>query len=111
MGLALSQSREILLSYLLFAWNNACEATYQRYWALVIGTPNEKEGIIHTPISKVLMNDGKTERVMLGYHSSIKPHQEVITEYRVLGLKINGCSWIEIRPLTYRKHQVFLAIL
>ncbi|KAL5079431.1 hypothetical protein RYX36_007852, partial [Vicia faba] len=60
---------------------------------------------------KVLMNDGKTERVMLAYHSSIKPPQEVVTEYRVLGLKINGCSWIEMRPLTYRKHQVFLEIL
>lgn len=88
------------------AWNDACEATHQRYWALVIGTPKEKEGVIHAPLSKVLMNDGKTERVMLAHHSSIEPHQEAVTEYRVLGPMINGCSWIELRPLTYRKHQL-----
>ncbi|GAU32097.1 hypothetical protein TSUD_292210 [Trifolium subterraneum] len=88
------------------AWNDACGATYQRYWALVIGTPKEKEGVIHAPLSKVLMNDGKTERVMLAHQSSIEPHQEAVTEYRVLGPKINGCSWVELRPLTYRKHQL-----
>ncbi|KAK7256359.1 hypothetical protein RIF29_29801 [Crotalaria pallida] len=88
------------------AWNDACEVTYQRYWALVIGTPKEKEGIIHAPLSKVLLNDGKTERVILANHSGIEPRQEAVTEYRVLGPKINGCSWIELRPLTYRKHQL-----
>ncbi|XP_020222809.1 RNA pseudouridine synthase 3, mitochondrial isoform X1 [Cajanus cajan] len=88
------------------AWNDACEATYQRYWALVIGTPKEKEGIIHAPLSKVLLNDGKTERVILAHHSSVEPRQEAVTEYRVLGPKINGCSWVELRPLTYRKHQL-----
>ncbi|XP_019453119.1 PREDICTED: RNA pseudouridine synthase 3, mitochondrial [Lupinus angustifolius] len=88
------------------AWNDACEATYQRYWALVIGTPKEKEGIIHAPLSKVLLDDGKTERVILANHSTIEPRQEAVTEYRVLGPKINGCSWIELRPLTYRKHQL-----
>ncbi|KAJ1442755.1 Pseudouridine synthase, RsuA/RluB/C/D/E/F [Sesbania bispinosa] len=88
------------------AWNDACEATYQRYWALVIGTPKEKEGIIHAPLSKVLLNDGKTERVILAHNSSIEPQQEAVTEYRVLGPKINGCSWVELRPITYRKHQL-----
>jgi hypothetical protein len=48
------------------------------------------------------MNDGKTERVMLAHQSSIEPHQEAVTEYRVLGPKINGCSWVEL----HRKHQV-----
>ncbi|XP_027330917.1 RNA pseudouridine synthase 3, mitochondrial isoform X1 [Abrus precatorius] len=88
------------------AWNDACEATYQRYWALVIGTPTVKEGIIHAPLSKVLLNDGKTERVILAHHSSVEPRQEAVTEYRVLGPKINGCSWVELHPLTYRKHQL-----
>ncbi|KAF7801407.1 RNA pseudouridine synthase 3, mitochondrial isoform X1 [Senna tora] len=88
------------------AWNDACEATHQRFWALVIGTPKESEGLICAPLSKVLLNDGKTERVVLAHQSGIEPHQEAITEYRVLGPKINGCSWIELRPLTYRKHQL-----
>lgn len=35
------------------AWNDACGSTYQRYWALVIGSPKEKEGIISAPLTKV----------------------------------------------------------
>lgn len=55
----------------------------------------------------MLLNDGKTERIILAHHSSVEPRQEAVTEYRVLGPKINGCSWVELRPLTYRKHQVY----
>ncbi|WCJ25167.1 hypothetical protein M5689_007073 [Euphorbia peplus] len=88
------------------AWNDACEAKCQRYWALVIGSPKEKEGIIRAPLSKVLLNDGKTERVVLAQHSGLEPSQDALTEYRVMGPTINGCSWIELRPLTGRKHQI-----
>uniref|UniRef100_A0A7N2KQZ1 Pseudouridine synthase RsuA/RluA-like domain-containing protein n=1 Tax=Quercus lobata TaxID=97700 RepID=A0A7N2KQZ1_QUELO len=87
------------------AWNDAYEATYQRYWALVIGCPKQKEGLIRAPLSKVLLNDGKTERVILAHQTGLEASQEAITEYRVLGPKINGCSWIELHPLTSRKHQ------
>ncbi|KAL6975026.1 hypothetical protein U1Q18_023820 [Sarracenia purpurea var. burkii] len=87
------------------AWNDACESTYQRYWALVIGSPKEKEGFICAPLSKVLLNDGKTEMVILSNCSSLEASQEAVTEYRVLGPMINGCSWIELRPHTSRKHQ------
>ncbi|KAJ6700538.1 MITOCHONDRIAL RNA PSEUDOURIDINE SYNTHASE [Salix koriyanagi] len=87
------------------AWNDACKATYQRYWALVIGSPKDKEGLISARLSKVLLDDGKTERVVLAQHSRLEPSQEAVTEYRVLGPTINGCSWIELCPLTSRKHQ------
>lgn len=49
--------------------------------------------------------------VMLAHQSVLEPCQEAITEYRVLGPVINGCSWIELRPLTSRKHQVSCHIL
>lgn len=88
------------------AWNDACRATYQRYWVLVIGSPKEKEGVICAPLTKVLLNDGKTERVMLAHGSGLEASQEAVTEYRVLGPMINGCSWIELRPITSRKHQI-----
>ncbi|KAL3736980.1 hypothetical protein ACJRO7_025845 [Eucalyptus globulus] len=88
------------------AWNDACRATNQRYWALVIGSPKEKEGLICAPLSKVLLDDGKTERVILARNSGLEPFQDAVTEYRVLGPTINGCSWIELRPHTSRKHQV-----
>jgi 23S rRNA-/tRNA-specific pseudouridylate synthase len=55
---------------------------------------------------QVLLDDGKAERVILAHPSGIDGAQEAITEYRVMGPTINGCSWIELRPLTGRKHQV-----
>ncbi|XP_021829407.1 RNA pseudouridine synthase 3, mitochondrial isoform X1 [Prunus avium] len=88
------------------AWDDACEARYQRYWALVIGSPKEKEGLICAPLSKVLLDNGKTERVILAHQSGLEASQKAITQYRVLGPTINGCSWIELRPLTSRKHQL-----
>lgn len=88
------------------AWRGACEATYQKYWALVIGCPKEKEGLICAPLSKVLLDDGKAERVILAHGSGLEASQEAMTEYRVLGPMINGCSWIELCPYTSRKHQL-----
>ncbi|KAK4764668.1 hypothetical protein SAY86_025758 [Trapa natans] len=87
-------------------WNDACQATYQRYWALVIGCPKEKEGVISAPLSKVFLDDGKTERVILAGQSSLEASQGAITEYRVLGPTVNGCSWIELQPLSSCKHQL-----
>ncbi|KAK6911191.1 Pseudouridine synthase, RsuA/RluA-like [Dillenia turbinata] len=87
-------------------WNKACEATMQRYWALVIGCPKEKEGLISAPLTKVLLDDGKTERIILASCSGLETFQEALTEYRVLGPTINGCTWIELHPITSRKHQL-----
>ncbi|GER40279.1 pseudouridine synthase family protein [Striga asiatica] len=87
-------------------WNDAREAMYQKYWALVIGVPKQKEGIICAPLTKVLLDDGETERVILSHNSGLEASQEAITEYRVLGPTINGCSWIELHPLTRCKHQL-----
>jgi 23S rRNA-/tRNA-specific pseudouridylate synthase len=56
--------------------------------------------------SQVLLDDGKAERVILAYPSGVHGAQEALTEYRVLGPTINGCSWLELRPLTGRKHQI-----
>ncbi|XP_004243668.1 RNA pseudouridine synthase 3, mitochondrial isoform X1 [Solanum lycopersicum] len=88
------------------AWNDACGSTYQRYWALVIGSPKVKEGVISAPLTKVLLDDGRTERVMLAQQSGLEASDEAVTEYRLLGPMINGCSWIELRPHTSRKHQL-----
>ncbi|KAL8533370.1 hypothetical protein ACS0TY_009669 [Phlomoides rotata] len=87
-------------------WNHACDATYQRYWALVIGSPKQEEGLINAPLKKVLLNDGKTEKVILAHNSGLEASQEAITKYRVLGPMINGCSWIELCPQTSCKHQL-----
>lgn len=57
-------------------------------------------------VYQVLLDNGKTERVILAQNSRLEASQEAVTEYRVLGPMINGCSWIELRPYTSRKHQV-----
>lgn len=59
----------------------------------------------------MLLDDGKTDRVVLAQGSGFEASQEAITEYRVLGPMINGCSWLELRPITSRKHQVVLLSL
>ncbi|KAD7117167.1 hypothetical protein E3N88_04435 [Mikania micrantha] len=90
----------------LKARNDVSETTYQRYWALVIGIPKEKEGLICAPLTKVVLNGGKAERVMLAYGCGLEASQEAVTEYRVLGPTISGCSWLELRPFTNHKHQI-----
>ncbi|KAJ8543394.1 hypothetical protein K7X08_005917 [Anisodus acutangulus] len=64
------------------------------------------EGVISAPLTKVLLDDGRTERVMLAQHSGLEASEEAVTKYRLLGPMINGCSWIEFRPHTSRKHQL-----
>lgn len=90
----------------LKASNDKSETTYQKYWALVIGTPKEKQGVICAPLTKVVLNGGKAERVMLSFGCGLETSQEALTEYRVMGPTINGCSWLELQPLTNHKHQI-----
>jgi 23S rRNA-/tRNA-specific pseudouridylate synthase len=56
--------------------------------------------------AQVLLDEGKAERVILAHPSGVDGAQDALTEYRVLGPTINGCSWLELRPLTGRKHQI-----
>ncbi|XP_075513427.1 RNA pseudouridine synthase 3, mitochondrial isoform X1 [Primulina tabacum] len=88
------------------AWNGAGKTVYRRYWALVIGSPKQPEGLICAPLTKILIDDGETDRVILAHNSGLEASQEAITEYRVLGPVINGCSWIELCPRTNCKHQL-----
>jgi 23S rRNA-/tRNA-specific pseudouridylate synthase len=44
--------------------------------------------------------------VVLAQGSGFEASQDAITEYKVLGPKINGWSWVELRPITSRKHQL-----
>lgn len=60
---------------------------------------------------QVLLDDGRGERVILAHGSGLEASQEAITEYRVLGPMINGCSWIELRSYTSRKHQVHSQVM
>ena len=69
------------------------------YLAIVDGAPPEMQGVINAPIGK-LNDDPKN------WHMKVREDgQEAITEYKVLEQK-NGCSLLELKPLTGRTHQL-----
>ena len=83
---------------------------YESYWSPA-GSLFMRYMVVCCFWLQVLLDDGKTERVILAHGSGLEASQEAITEYRVLGPMINGCSWIELCPHTSRKHQVLLKLI
>ncbi|KAI3755426.1 hypothetical protein L1987_55224 [Smallanthus sonchifolius] len=78
----------------------------RKYWALVIGSPRRPQGLISVPLGKVVMDDGRSERITVVDNVSTTASQHAITEYRVLDSSIHGLTWLELSPLTGRKHQL-----
>jgi tRNA pseudouridine32 synthase/23S rRNA pseudouridine746 synthase/23S rRNA pseudouridine1911/1915/1917 synthase len=68
------------------------------YWAVVEGRPVPDAGRIETGLKKLARGTG--------WRIVVDPAgQHAVTEYRVLGTA-DGRSWLELRPLTGRTHQV-----
>lgn len=78
----------------------------RKYWALVLGTPRRPQGLISVPLGKVVMDDGRSERITVVENVSTMSSQHAITEYRVLESSNHGLTWLELSPLTGRKHQI-----
>ncbi|XP_059647831.1 RNA pseudouridine synthase 4, mitochondrial [Cornus florida] len=78
----------------------------RRYWALVIGSPRRPQGLISVPLGKVVVDNGKSERITVIDNVQTVPSQHSITEYRVIGSSCHGYTWLELSPLTGRKHQL-----
>ncbi|XVF67505.1 hypothetical protein PTKIN_Ptkin10aG0126600 [Pterospermum kingtungense] len=78
----------------------------KKYWALVIGSPRRSEGIISAPLRKVVVDDGKSDRITVFDNTKSVSSQHAITEYRVIKTSPHGYSWLELSPLTGRKHQL-----
>ncbi|KAK1430322.1 hypothetical protein QVD17_12979 [Tagetes erecta] len=78
----------------------------RKYWALVIGSPRRPQGLISVPLGKVVMDDGRSERITVVENVSTTASQHAITEYRVLDSSFHGLTWLELSPLTGRKHQL-----
>ncbi|XP_058217061.1 RNA pseudouridine synthase 4, mitochondrial [Rhododendron vialii] len=78
----------------------------RRYWALVIGYPRRSKGIISVPLKKMIVDDGKSERITVANDAQVMSSQHAITEYRVIKSSCNGYTWLELSPLTGRKHQL-----
>ncbi|KAL2472681.1 RNA pseudouridine synthase 4 [Forsythia ovata] len=76
----------------------------KRYWALVIGSPRRAEGLISVPLGKVVY-DGKSEKITV-VDKSHTSAQHAVTEYQVIASSSCGYTWLELSPLTGRKHQL-----
>ncbi|MBF0437127.1 MAG: RNA pseudouridine synthase [Magnetococcales bacterium] len=73
----------------------------KKYWALVQGRPVEEEGCVDQPLLKVVSPD---PGVTMAVHPEGQP---AVTYYRLLG-QIEDVSWLELRPVTGRTHQLRL---
>ncbi|KAI3448137.1 hypothetical protein Pfo_004802 [Paulownia fortunei] len=78
----------------------------KRYWALVIGSPRRQEGLISVPLVKVVVDNGKSERITVVDNRHTLSAQHAVTEYRVIASSSRGYAWLELSPLTGRKHQL-----
>jgi tRNA pseudouridine32 synthase/23S rRNA pseudouridine746 synthase len=68
------------------------------YWAVVEGTPEAESGRIDLAL-------GRRDPTR-GWWMAVDPAgQSAVTEWQVLG-RANGRSWLELRPLTGRTHQI-----
>lgn len=78
----------------------------RKYWALVIGAPAVRKGRITAPLKKVVLDGGRSEAIVVADDNDSEDLQEAVTDYRVLGPSVHGCTWLELQPLTGRKHQI-----
>ncbi len=70
------------------------------YWALVVGTPRPREGMITLPLSKQLGAGG--ERMVVDHDEG----KFARTAYRILETAGQKISWIAFQPVTGRTHQI-----
>ncbi|ONK70293.1 uncharacterized protein A4U43_C05F32240 [Asparagus officinalis] len=84
--------------------NDVQKVLQKKYWALVIGIPRLLKGLISAPLAKIVLEDGKSDRITIARDVST-PSQHALTEYKVIR-SANGYSWLELHPLTGRKHQL-----
>ncbi|KAM6540813.1 hypothetical protein CsatB_005260 [Cannabis sativa] len=78
----------------------------RRYWALVIGSPRHPKGLVSAPLGKVVVDNGKSERITVVNNSQSLSSQHAVTKYKVIGSSSQGYTWLELSPLTGRKHQL-----
>lgn len=73
---------------------------HKLYWALVVGNPRPKEGMITLPLSK--MGGAKGERMIVDEDEG----KFARTAYRVLDTAAQKAAWVAFQPVTGRTHQI-----
>lgn len=75
------------------------------YWALVLGRAPELEGSIHMPLIKATgAKAGAKDYEQV--RQDVEKGEEALTFYRVISTARNVVSWLELRPVTGRTHQL-----
>lgn len=70
------------------------------YWALVMGVPDAKEGMIEAPLAKQPGSGGEK------MHIDEKEGLPAKTRFRLIERAGNRAAWLELEPLTGRTHQL-----
>lgn len=70
------------------------------YWALVVGVPEVREGVIEAPLAKQPGSGGEKMHVDHENGAAAK------TKYRVVDKAGDKAAWLELQPLTGRTHQL-----
>ncbi|CAJ1924409.1 unnamed protein product [Sphenostylis stenocarpa] len=56
----------------------------RRYWALVLGCPRRLKGLVTASLGKVVVDNGRSDRITVFDNSTSLSSQHAITEYRVI---------------------------
>ncbi|XP_074527583.1 pseudouridylate synthase RPUSD4, mitochondrial [Halichoeres trimaculatus] len=115
-ALLLARSEEVLEHLLNLHRNNQIQ---RKYWVITVGVPVPSEGLIDIPVIEravtgsqphykmalsplFKMNDAGDGVTKVRGHRQAHP---AVTKYRVIDSR-NGCSLVELQPLTGAKHQM-----
>jgi len=80
----------------------ALRDTSKVYWALTVGVPKQKHGVIKAALAKEGTR-GKDERMAVSEDDDAKA---AVTEYAVMGTAGQDFAWVAARPITGRTHQI-----
>jgi 23S rRNA pseudouridine955/2504/2580 synthase len=76
------------------------------YWALVVGVPEVRDGLIELPLVKQPGTGGEKMMVDESGPDGKGGGQPARTRYRVVERAGNRAAWVELQPLTGRTHQL-----
>lgn len=83
-----------------FAKSFSSRTARKVYWALIVGVPDIRDGIIDLPIGKQPGTGGEK------MHVDEKSGSPARTRYRVIERAGNRAAWVELQPYTGRTHQL-----